>query len=42
MNELAVNEPNVIDLSFLAFENLHSAYIISLVMSVRLYMKRMS
>jgi hypothetical protein len=33
MNKIAVNEPKVIDLSFVAFENLYSAYIISIVMS---------
>jgi hypothetical protein len=33
MNEIAVNEPKVIDSSFVAFANLHSAYIISIVMS---------
>jgi hypothetical protein len=33
MNEIAVIEPKVTDLSFVAFENLHSAYIISIVMS---------
>ena len=26
MNEIWVNETNVIDLSYFAFENLHSAY----------------
>jgi hypothetical protein len=33
MNEIAVNERKVIDSSFAAFENLHFAYIISIVMS---------
>jgi hypothetical protein len=33
MNEIIVNEPKVIDSFFVAFENLHSAYIISIVMS---------
>lgn len=33
MNEIAINEPNVIDLSSVAFANLHSANIISIVMS---------
>jgi hypothetical protein len=33
MNKIAVSEPKVIDSSFVAFENLHSAYIISIVMS---------
>jgi hypothetical protein len=33
MDEIAVSVPKVIDSSFVAFENLHSAYIISIVMS---------
>jgi hypothetical protein len=33
MNKIAVNKPKVIDSSLVAFANLHSAYIISIMMS---------
>jgi hypothetical protein len=33
MNVIAFNEPKVIDSSLVAFTNLHSAYIISIMMS---------